>query len=396
MNTDLNVEQDLQPAPLIPHQPHFTVEEYRERLQKVQGRMVQAGLDALLIHQPENLAWLSGVWHDGFFAYHALLVPQKGDPHLVMRGLENPVAEELSWVEDRHLYLDGQDPISFLKDAVEETVGAEAVIGVEYDSHYLSLGRFESIRAALPRVRFTRSLQIVEELRQIKSAREIDYLRTAGRIVTAAVDAGIKAVHEGVSELEIAAQIAAAQARAGHDGFMGGMGGTICSGWRTEQLHGQQTDRILAAGDNVRLELGGIYKQYWAKLMRSAVVGPVSSSVLRATDILRTAQDDAISRMGPGVNASEIASACRLPILNAGLEERYDRRVGYGLGLQFHPTSGDFSLDIDAQSDYLLAPGMVFHMLLGAGGAALSETVVVTESGHEVLTSTARETFSCP
>lgn len=389
--TDISFPQTSE---TVPHQQVFTTEEYHQRLHKVQGRMHEQKLDALIIHQPENLAWLSGVWHDGFFAYHALVVPQEGTPRLVMRALENPVADELSWIDERHLYFDGQDPLLFLQEAVESIAGKEASIGMEFDSQFLSIDLFQKIRKLLPKARFESSANIVEKLRQIKSAQELDYTRTAGKIASAAMAAGLEAVQEGVSELELAAIIGAAQARAGHDGFMGGMGGTICSGWRTQQLHAQQSDRILLPGDKFRFELGGIHKQYWAKQMRAGMIGPVSSAVLRATDILRTAQDDAISRMAPGVSAAEIADACRLPILKSGLAERYDNRVGYGLGIQFHPTSGDFSLDIDARSDYPLAPGMVFHMLLFAGGAAISETVAVTDTGHEILTSTPRKTFS--
>lgn len=377
-----------------PHNPHFTLAEYQHRLDLTQRRMEELGLDALVLHQPENVAWLGGFWHDGFFSYHSLVVPQSGNPRLVIRALENPVAEEMSWVDNRHQYFDGEEPLNHLAEALEAVGVTTGVVGLEYDSFYLPVERFHKIQAWFPNLMFTSSQRLVEKLQRIKSPQELAYIRQAGVIVSAAMSAGIEATREGATESELAAAITTAQALAGHDGILGGLGGSIVTGERTQQLHAQQSSRLISSGDKFRFELAGIYKQYWAKQMRAGMVGPVSSEVERATDVLRAAQDDAISRMAPGVAASDIAKACRVPILKSGIAQRYDNRVGYGLGVQFHPTSGDFSLDIDARSDYELQPGMVFHMLLFAGGAALSETVAVTPSGHEVLTSTPRETFS--
>lgn len=373
----------------------FSVAEYEQRAAAVQELMKREDIDTLVIHQPENIAWLSGFWHDGFFAYHALVIGQSGEPRLVGRALENPVAEELSWVNERHNYWDGEDPYAFLAEAVRAvTPASHARIGLEFDSQFLWLDRFEHVRRVLDGHDLVSSARIVERLQQIKSPAELDYMRQAGVIASVAVAAGIEAARVGASEQDLAAAIATAQAQNGHDGFLGGLGGTICTGWRTIQLHGQQFNRTIEAGDRFRVELGGIYKQYWAKQERAGIIGARDASVEKASEIVTAAQDDGISRMGPGVPAREIAAACREPLLHAGLVERYDNRVGYGLGIQFHPTSGDFSLDIDARSNYELQPGMVFHMLLFAAGAAMSETVAITESGHEVLTNNPREFFT--
>ena len=372
---------------LIPQQLHFSVEEYRSRLTRTQAEMQRSGLDALLLHQPENIAWLGGFWHDGFFAYHSLIVPADGDPILIERALEDPVAQELSWVADRRGYYDGEDAEALAAAALVEVTTAGARIGVELDSAFLPVTRYRRLSALLAARDLLGHNDIVEELRQIKSAQEISYIRTAGRIASAAVTAGLQAAHVGATELDVAAAVAKAQADHGHDSFFGGLGGTICSGWRTIQLHGQQTGRTLEAGDRLRLELPGIHRQYWAKQMRSTMLGRPDDDLLRAHEVLRVAQDSAIAAMGPGVPAAHIAELCRRPVLDAQLVERYENRVGYGLGLQFHPTSGDFALDIDHRTSRKLESGMVFHMLLFAAGAAISETVVVTDDGCDVLTS---------
>lgn len=370
----------------MPHHPHFTVDEYRRRLTSVQERMEGRRLDALLLHQQENVAWLGGFWHDGFFAYHALVVPRSGDPILVERRLEDPVARELSWVSDRRGYLDGEDPIALAAAAVRDVTAPGAAVGLEWDSPYLPLRRHQRIAELLPEARLVPHEDVVEEAMRIKSPQELAHVRRASSIASEAVAAGLDAVEVGATELDVAAAIARTQARHGHDSFLGAPGGTICTGWRTHQLHGQQSDRVIEVGDRVRLELPGIHRQYWAKQMRSATVRTPDPELERAHDIVSSAQEKGIAAMGPGVPAAEIAEICRRPVLDAGLAEHYENRVGYGMGLQFHPTSGDFGLDIDHRSSDTLQPGMVFHMLLFAAGAAISETVAVTEQGHEILT----------
>lgn len=376
---------------VVPRQLHFTVEEYRARLENVQEHMGRAGLAALLLHHPENIAWMSGFWHDGFFAYHALVVPAQGDPVLIERALEDPVAQEMSWIADRRSYLDGDDAPALAVSAVEEVTADGARVGVELSSPYLPARRHLDLVGRMPGREVVSHEEIVEEAMRIKSPAELDYLRRAGRTASAAVAAGLAVARPGASEMDVAAAIALAQAEHDHDAFLGGAGGTICTGWRTIQLHGQQTPRVIEPGDRIRLELPGIYRQYWAKQMRSAVIGEPDDAFRRAYDVVRGAQDAGIAAMGPGVPFARVAGLCRRPVLDAGLVENYENRVGYGVGLQFHPTSGDFDLDIDHRSDRILEPGMVFHMLLFAGGAAISETVAITDDGHEVLTSGSRD-----
>lgn len=375
----------------VPQQLHVPVEEYRARLTAVQDRMARHRLDALLLHQSETIAYLSGFWHDGFFAYHALLVPARGDVVLIERRLEDPVAQELSWVDDRRSYLDGEDPLALAAEAVRERTADGARVGLEWDSSFLTPRRHARLAELLAGHRLVPHEDVVEESMRIKSPAELDVLRHAGRIASAAIEAGLGAARVGTSELDVADAVAHAQAAHGHDAFLGAPGGTICTGWRTLQLHGQQTGRVIEAGDRVRLELPGIHRQYWAKQMRSGVLGGPDAALQRAYDVVRGAQDRGIAAMGPGVPAAHIAELCRRPVLEEGLVEQYENRVGYGVGMQFHPTSGDFGLDIDHRSERALEPGMVFHMLLFAAGASISETVAVTEDGHEVLTSGSRE-----
>ncbi|MFW8613742.1 aminopeptidase P family N-terminal domain-containing protein, partial [Mesorhizobium ciceri] len=64
----------------------FPVEEYKTRLQRTQEEMAKHDLDVLLLHQPENIQYLTGLDAGaGFFSYHAVAVPSHRDPVLILR-----------------------------------------------------------------------------------------------------------------------------------------------------------------------------------------------------------------------------------------------------------------------------------------------------------------------
>lgn len=362
----------------------FSIAEYRERLERTQRDLAAHQLDGLLLHGPENIAYLSGFHLSiGSFAYHALLVPARGDPVLIVRALEEPLAAASSWVERWSSYADSEEPAAATARAAAVLGLQSGRVGVEHHSWFLTLDRYERLCALLPHVTFVAEPRIVDHLRLRKSSVEAEYIRAACRVVEAGMRAGLAALSPGVSERELAAEITAARIRAGSDVPLLGV---VASGPRTDLLHGPWTDRLIERGDAVRLEFSGVVRGYWGRLMRTGVAGRPSPEQEGIADVVIGALEDGIARMRPGASAREVGDACRSPILRASLRETYENRVGYSLGLNHLPTSGEFLREMTPNADWQLEAGMVFHMLLIARGIGFSEMVLVTEAGHEVLT----------
>jgi Xaa-Pro dipeptidase len=87
---------------------------------------------------------------------------------------------------------------------------------------------------------------------------------------------------------------------------------------------------------------------------------------------------------------------CREGVLKAGLRDTYDNYTGYTLGYYgalLPPRTSDFTRTFLPTADWVLEPGMVFHMYTGARGMAFSETVLVTDTGPERLTRLERRLF---
>ena len=71
----------------------FSAEELAGRLRRVRAGMEARGLDAAVIAAPENVFYLTGLDHWGYFAPHLLIVPRDGEPTLVTRAMERVTIE---------------------------------------------------------------------------------------------------------------------------------------------------------------------------------------------------------------------------------------------------------------------------------------------------------------
>lgn len=370
----------------------FTKEEYEFRLAQTQREMARRGLPVLLLHAPENITYLSGFRMLGFFMYHALIVPANGQPILVVRDVEQPAADETSWVQNRSVYVDTEQPINAAARALRRLELDGGKIGIEHGTWFLTLERMAILQSLLPNAEFVAEPNIVRRLRLIKSQAELEYLRQASRVVEAMIQAGLDAIHEGASERDLAAAIMAAQATAGGEPPLEPI---LMTGERTRQLHGTWTGRRLNPQDVVYFELNGVVRGYWSKLMRTAVVGTPAPEQRRVAEILVGALSTGIALMRSGADAGKIDEALRGPILRARLRDSYYHRVGYTMGLIYPPSSGEYLREFMAGDTWKLEAGQVFHMLVIASGIGFSETVHVTDDGPELLTRFDRRLFEC-
>ncbi len=368
----------------------FTIDEYRSRVKKAQALMAEAGLPVMLLHAPENIAYISGFRMLGFFMYQAVIVPAKGDPILVVRDVEQAAADDTSWLTRRSVYMDIEDPISATARAVRDLGLDGSTIGLEFNTWFLTQERLAVLRSLLPSANFVAEPNIVRSLRLIKSPAEVEYLRKASRVVEAMAQAALDTARAGVSEREVAAAITRAQIMSGGESFLEPI---LMTGERTAQLHGTWSDRVIQQGDAVYFELNGVSGGYWSKLLRTAVVGKPSAATSRAADVVIDALSTGISMMRTGANAGEIDAALRQPVLKAGLRDSYYYRTGYTMGLIYPPSSGEYLREMMAGDTWRLEAGQTFHMLVIGGGVGFSETVLVTDDGPELLTRFERKLF---
>jgi Xaa-Pro dipeptidase len=249
---------------------------------------------------------------------------------------------------------------------------------------------FERIRSSLPGATIRDPYGVVEQIRMCKSPAEIEYMRAAGRLTEIGVAAGLSAIHEGVQDSVVAAEICQAIYRAGSDLMC--WGPIVASGFRSGAPHSTFSGRTIQRGETVLLELTGEVRRYVAPALRCAVVGPPSAEIEAISTAAANAVAAVIATAGPGVPASEVARAGTeaLSQLPNGLV--FHGTFGYPVGIGFPPTWGEYrGYLIVPENEEVLASGMTFHLAIslrkyGEFGLCHSQTMLVTDSGAEALT----------
>jgi Xaa-Pro dipeptidase len=229
----------------------------------------------------------------------------------------------------------------------------------------------------------------VNELRLIKSSAEIALLRRAAAIADAALAKAAAACRPGATQRDVAQVAMACFMAMGADPSAPGPITTV-TGW--DFLHGHLGEAPLERGDMVHIELTPRIAGYSARIMRCVAVGTADAAKRTAAGTLAALQDAQIAAMHPGAIAAEVDAILRDGVVRAGLRDSYENITGYTLGLYAPqtPRTSDFTRILHPGADWKLEPGMVFHVYASAAGAAMSETVLVTEGGPELLTHTPR------
>jgi len=241
--------------------------------------------------------------------------------------------------------------------------------------------------------------EIVERLRLVKDAHEIEMLRRGGQLLSQVALEVVRDAREGMTEQELAAKIDWRIKSAGFERCS--FETIVASGPNSAQPHAHAGERVLAAGDLVVLDFGGVYGGYCVDLTRTVALGQPDAEMQRVYHAVLEAQNAAIAASKAGVRAGDIDAAARQALGRHDLAKAFGHSTGHGLGVEIHeaPRVGprrEATADAPAPPDDLIEPGMVFTIEPGAyipgwGGVRIEDDVLVTEEGVEMLTNVPRQ-----
>jgi Xaa-Pro dipeptidase len=365
----------------------FTKQEYDGRVARARAGLEAAGLDVMVVTGPENIFYLTGQQTPGYYTFQALVLPVEGDPVFVIRQLEyfNFIAN--TFIPDAAIYQDGDDPVAFLTRVVRDRGLVGRRIGIDKKGWFLPIATYEALQEALGTI--GDAAGIVERLRAVKSPAEIEKLDRAASYVDAGMRAGLAATKAGATENDLVAAMMSAAISAGSE-YMG-MEPLLSSGPRSGVPHGTWKRRRIEAGDPVFLEMAACHDRYHAALMRSAWIGKPPAEAEEMMKVCQEALDVALAALKPGVACEVPHNAAQAVIDRAGYTDAFRKRLGYSTGISFAPDWGEGAiLGLNRGITTELAPGMAFHIppalrIYGRFTVGVSETVVITESGHRVL-----------
>jgi Xaa-Pro dipeptidase len=376
-----------------------TVEEHQARVATVQEDLVAAGLAGVCVTGPEDIYYLTGLNHQGYFAFTMLVLPRTGVPVIVARQMEaTTLSVQVPWCL-HYGYRDHEEPATAVVAAIETVLTASTAtrLGVNKAGVWLPIGLWERVTAGLPQAAWEDTSDLIARHRAVKSDAEKACVRRAAAISSAAMQAGLDAVRVGVNAREIAATVY--HTMIGHGGDYPSMAPFIRFGDALLQEHVTWPDREVVPGDSVFFELSASVARYHAPLTRMAYVGDPPDGTEVAGRIAADALDAVIAALVPGARSCDVYAAWQ-DVVNSGLgHDRYSRHhCGYQVGIGFPPSwvGGPAVVGLRSDSTWRVRAGMTFHVLSWLldqepADFVLSDTVLVTPEGGQLLTSVSRD-----
>lgn len=377
----------------IKKQLAFSVDEFQSRVERVRKRMAEHDLDALLVNTPENICYLSGYQTSGYYYLQTLIVSHQEDPILVNRWYEQRNIDAFSWLDrETHsrAFVDQDDPIDTVAQVLSELNLEVSRIGVDTQSFFLPIDAYRHLEQRLSNARLVSGSGLVEAERGIKSPVEIEHIRSACRLSEIGMRAMVENVGAGISENALAARIHEAMVAEGSE--FPGLPVFLSSGWRTEIPHANWTDKVIEPGDTVLCELTGVHRRYAGPLLRCVSIGRPTEEYAHRAEVSADMLSATIAAIRPGMTSHDVFQAAAKLFNEAGFGSGARRRIGYSVGINFPPDWGEgYFLDIKEGDETELKAGMTFHLptslrLEGKPGVSISETVLVSQDGCEVLT----------
>jgi Xaa-Pro aminopeptidase len=258
---------------------------------------------------------------------------------------------------------------------------------IAFEAEHLSFA--DHARLAAGGVELVATHGAVEELRAVKDAAELEAIRRAAALADAVFEELPAERFTGRSERELAWHVERRFHELGAERVSFGV--VVASGPNGALPHAHPGDRRIAAGELVVVDAGCVVDGYCSDCTRTYATGVLSQELADAYAVCLAAQLEGLAAIRPGVTGGEADAAARDVIAAAGLGERFGHGLGHGVGLAVHeaPTLRPEAADV-------LRPGNVVTVepgiyLPGVGGMRIEDLVVVTESGCERLTRTAKE-----
>ncbi|MEX2650035.1 MAG: Xaa-Pro peptidase family protein [Alphaproteobacteria bacterium] len=379
----------------------FPPEEYAARRARVRKAMAERKIDAIYVTIPADLTWLTGydmIW------YHlrnltGLLVRADRDDTVFFDGAAHvtivsttPAIPEATWFQRG----DVADHIKLIAKEIAARGLGKGHVALQPWSHSPHATVMDALAKALGDggAAIADGNQLVEELRLVKSAREIEVMRRAASIADEAMAAARDAIAPGVMETELEAVIMGSLMRNG--GGYPGIRSMIGSGPRAGTHHGPAQHRKIKRGDLVFVDFCGSLHRYHVNVNRTFSLGEPDK---RWVDLMNKSAGciDAIVReVKPGDPWSKAAKVGERQIDEVGLRKYVWWVGGYNQGIALPPDwCGTFWVEPRAGTpDRPLVPGMFFNFenqfdvwenWPGGSGCAYIDTLEMTNAGLKVM-----------
>src|SRR5436190_13960473 len=335
-------------------------------------------LDALLVSGAPNVRYLTGFTGDNG---NVLVTPEKTilftDPRFQIQAAEEAACQVR--IAKGPLVLD-----------VLATIKRLGLKRIGYEPARMTCDAFESLKSRLPmRASLEPVNGWVEELRMVKSPDEIARIRRSVATNSEAFEQAVGRVKPGMKESELAAELEYRMRRLGAEKPC--FDTIVAGGARSALPHAQPTAARLQNGQLVVVDMGALQDGYCSDMTRMLFLGTPGAKVKRTYAAVLEAQLAAIDAVRAGALTRNVDRAARQVLKGHGLDRAFVHSTGHGLGLEIHEPPRVGRKDktrLQAGMAITIEPGVYLERF---GGIRIEDTVLVTDTGCEILTPTPKD-----
>jgi Xaa-Pro aminopeptidase len=346
------------------------------RLQRLRALLQEKELDALFVSQAENRRYLSGfVGTAGF---------------LIVSSSKAVLATDFRYTEQARMQAPDFEVIQVTGEPSEwlpQLAGDLGLKRVGFESPDLTFYTYHRLTEAIGRGanwQLTPTEKLVERLRSVKDPRELTTLTSAARLADRAFEHLQKAVRPGMQEREAAWEVERFLRESGSEFIPFEL--IVASGPNAALPHAHPSERRIAEGEPVIMDIGARVDGYCSDLSRTFYLGKQDETFRRVYDIVLGAQLTALATLKSGMTGEEADNLARTVIVQAGYGDNFGHGLGHGVGLAVHeePRLGMNSKDV-------LSDNMVFTVepgvyLPGWGGVRIEDMAVIEQGKVRPLT----------
>ena len=339
------------------------------RCSRLMPLLLEAGLDAALVHRSENMRYLTG----GYTGEGCVLVCKN----------EAFIITDFRYVEQASMQVPDCRVLSTSaarpeRDCVLELTDAHAVKNLGVETDFISHDAFEALRSHLPFVRLHSLAGIPETLRLIKDEGEIESIRASAAIACRAFENILDKIHPGMTEKQVQIMLDFEMLNLGSEG--NAFDTIAASGANGSLPHAIPSDRVIRTGELLTLDFGAKKNGYCSDMTRTVGFGKVSPELREMYQLVYDAHMAALEAVRPGAVCGDLDKIAR-DMLDARYPGAFGHSLGHGVGLFIHEQPR-----VSSGSDFVLGCGNVITIepgvyIPGIGGCRIEDMAILTSDG---------------